>query len=109
MNKLELSHVDTCLPDYWPGHSLPHLSIPVFNGMTLKQIKESLHSELNQDAIAGGDREVTESEEWHRKAKAAINRIKPVIKGQRRFFTDLEEEEEEDFPVYAYFVFVEED
>lgn len=23
--KLECSHVDTCLPDYWSGHHLPHV------------------------------------------------------------------------------------
>ena len=36
---------------------------------------------------------------------AAVNRIKPNKKGQRRFFTDLEEQDEDSESVYAYFVF----
>jgi len=42
-------------------------------------------------------------------AYAAVNRLKPARKGQRRFFLDLpkETESDEDSTVYAYFVFVE--
>lgn len=39
-------------------------------------------------------------------AYAAVNRIKPAKKGQRTLFKDLpEEEEDQDYSVYAYFVF----
>jgi hypothetical protein len=31
--KFDIIHADTCLPDYWSGHHLPHVQIPVFNGM----------------------------------------------------------------------------
>lgn len=35
MKKLECCHADTCLPDYWSGHHLPHVQIAVWRGMTL--------------------------------------------------------------------------
>ena len=108
---LECLHADTCLPDYWSGHHLAHVQIPVYPGMTLKEIKESLHSELNQGAIAGSDERTRddsgkEGDIWFRKAHAAINRIKPATKGQRTFFRDLEEQSDDDMDiVYAFFVF----
>ena len=118
--KLEIVHVDTCLPDYWRGHHKAHMSIPVYRGMTLKEIKRDLLSELVQGAIMGSDSIAEalsscstctpeEQERIYRKAKAAINRIKPAKKGKRKFFLDLEEVDEDDGldSVYAYFVFVE--
>lgn len=114
MNKLDCIITDICLPDYFSGDFRPWVTIPVFKGMTLKEIKNSLHSELNQDAI-GGDLsrwnvEPAREEQWHKKAHAAINRLKPEIKGQRKFFTDLEESNQneiEDTTVQAFFVFIE--
>ena len=119
--KFDCVHADTCLPDYWGGHHLPHVSIPVYKGMTLKEIKASILSEINQGAIAGNcddadllshsfispDKE-KRADQLTRAAYAAVNRITPAKKGQRKFFTDLEEgTEENDYSVYAYFVFVE--
>ena len=52
--------------------------------------------------------DIKRAEQLIRAAYAAVNRIKPSIKGQRTFFKDLEEETEDcDCTVYAYFVFVE--
>lgn len=113
VSPLECCHVDTCLPDYWRGDSRAHLSIPVYPGMTLKEIKSALRSELNQGAIGGNDPRTRDDsgdvgDVWYKRAHAAINAIKPANKGQRRFFTHLEEQDEDaDFSVYAYFVFVE--
>ena len=81
--------------------------------MTLADIKNALHSELNQGAFCGGydspliaDYELTDK--GYKKIKAAINRIKPANKGQRKFFTDLEHVESDFYDsVYAYFVFME--
>lgn len=110
--KLECIHADTCLPDYWGGHHLPHVQIIVSKGMTLKAIKEELHSELNQGAVAGNnpivyDDSGEDGDRWYRRAHAAVNRIKPTNKGQRRFFLDLEESDDDEFGelVYAFFVF----
>jgi len=121
--KLECLHADTCLPDYWGGHHLPHVQIPVYHGMTLKAIKESLRSELNQGAIAGSSDDarllagdiVAAGEEMRahnleKAARAAINRMRPNVKGTRRFFLDLEKEESDNDcidSVYAFFVFEE--
>lgn len=108
--KLECIHADTCLPDYWGGHHLAYVQIPVWPGMSLKDIKRSLHSELNQGAIGGNepltcDNSGTEGDKWFRKAHAAVNRIQPAKKGQRRFFTDAEQTEDDDQSVFAFFVF----
>ena len=108
--KLECKHADTCLPDYWSGHHLAHVQIPVYQRMTLKMIKEELHSELNQGAIAGNepltqDDSGPDGDKWFKAAHAAVNRIKPATKGQRSFFNDLEEPDEDSETVYAFFVF----
>ena len=118
--KLEIVHVDTCLPDYWQGHHKAHLQIAVWRGMSLRDIKSALRSEISQGAIMGSDSIAEalsscstcsheEQERIYRKAYAAINRIKPAKKGKRKFFLDLEEVDEDDGldSVYAYFVFVE--
>jgi len=111
---LECLHADTCLPDYWGGHHLPHVQIPVYPGMTLKEIKAELHSELNQGAVGGSDERTRDDsgpvgDLWFKKAHAAVNRLKPATKGQRTFFTDLEEPSDDDDTnsVYAFFVFQE--
>lgn len=113
MNKLTCAHADTCLSDYWGGHHLPHIQVPVHRGMRLSELKQALHSELNQGAVAGND-PVTrddsgpEGDRWYKHAHAAVNRIRPAQKGKRRLFEDLEEVDTEDDSaplVYAFFVF----
>ena len=116
--KLECIHADTCLPGYWGGHHLAHVQIPVYRGMTLKAIKESICYELRLGAVCGSDEiarllsddfvtDGKRADQVTRAAYAAVNRIKPNKKGQRRFFTDLEEQDEDSESVYAYFVFEE--
>ena len=115
--KLECCYADTCLPDYWSGHHLPHVMIPIRKGMTLKEIKEYIKLELSNGAIMGSTEnarllsadlvradEVKQADMVTRAAYAAVNRIKPANKGQRRFFNDIEFDEFE--TVYAFFVFV---
>lgn len=113
----ECCHADTCLPDYWGGgHHLPHVQIPIVPGMSLRDIKAAIRSEVAQGAIAGTnddsvllacdwipDRLVPQSQAVLRGVYASIKRLSPAIKGQRKFFTDLEISEDND--VYAYFVF----
>lgn len=107
--KLEIFHADTCLSDYWGGHHLPHVQIPVYPGMTLAEIKRDLHSELNQGAVSGSDPIVQDGsgeagDRWYKRAHAAVNRMAPSTKGQRRFFADLEPQSEDDESVYAFFI-----
>ena len=114
---LEVIHADTCLPDYWSGHHLPHVQIPAWRGMTLAEIKRGILAELNE-CIHGADAtplhdwaddyDEAYAESWHRRARAAVCRMKPNKKGQRRFFLDLEETSQDDYDapdVYAFFVF----
>ena len=108
---LECCHADTCLPDYWGGHHLPHVSIPVHRGMSMSDIKRALHFELSSGAVAGSN-PITRYDSgeagdvWYKRAHAAVDKIKPATKGQKRFFLDLgEQEEDADYSVYAYFVF----
>lgn len=110
--KLNACHYDTCLSDYFGGHHAPYLQIPIHKGMTLKAIKESLLSELNQGAIGGSlDWEEQQSERLYKAMKAAIKRMQPREKGQRKFFNDLEETADDECcePIYAYFVFLDDD
>lgn len=121
--KLELEHADTCLPGYWSGHHLPHIAIPVWRGMTLKQLKQDLRSELSQGAVMGSDEnarllsadmvqpdEEKQADRITRAAYAAVNRLKPTKPGTRRLFLDLDEGTDDDhwteYP-HAFFVFVE--
>ena len=112
----DCAHADTCLPDYWGGHHLAHIQIYVVPGMSLSDIKKALRSELSQGAVCGSNDaaralswDVVEDEKYADKvtkaAYAAVARIKPVKKGQRKFFTNVEQCEDGDSSVYAYFVF----
>jgi len=112
-SKLICAHADTCLSCYWGGHHLPHIQVPVHRGMHLSELRAALHSELNEGAVAGNDPRTrddsgVEGDVWYMRAHAAVNRIRPAIKGKRRMFEDLEQVDSEDDsvePVYAFFVF----
>jgi hypothetical protein len=114
----ECCHADTCLSDYWSGHHLPHVQIAVWPGMTMAQIKYAIRSELRHGAVMGSTDEarllsadmVAPGEERRadmliRRAYAAVARMTPARKNQRRFFTDLEQTEDDETTVYAFFVF----
>ena len=106
--KLEILFADVCLPDYWGGHHLAHICIPVFKDMTEKQIRESLHSEVSQGAFAGNvPWEITESQAWYDACHAAIDNLEFLKGANGLYFSDLEESDEYSDPVYAYFVFEE--
>lgn len=110
---LECCYADTCLSDYWSGHHEAHVSVPVYKGMSMKALKNALHSELNQGAVAGSnpltcDNSGEAGDRWYKQAHAAINRMTPARKGARRLFTDLEESSDDDNyeSVQAFFVFM---
>ncbi len=110
--KLECVHADTCLPDYWGGHYLAHISIPIYKALSLAEIKSALRSELNEGAIGGSDERTRDDsgdigDAWLYRAHAAINRIKPSKNGKRVFFDDVPIDDDADYSVYAYFVFCE--
>ena len=108
--QLECRYVDTCLPDYFSGHHLAWICIPIYKAMSLAEIKSAIHSELTQGAIGGSDKRTRDDsgeigDTWFYRAHAAVDRIKPSKKGQRRFFADVPIDDDADYSVYAYFVF----
>lgn len=105
--KLECLHAQTCLPDYWGGHHLAHVSVPVVSGMTADQLRKDLKSEISQGAIAGSDMRFYESLEAYDEAcweaaRQAIDELH-IIDGP--LFLGLTDNQEGDDSVYAYFVF----
>jgi hypothetical protein len=115
---MECCHADTCLSDYWGGHHLPHVQIAAWPGMTMAQIKQAIRSEISQGAIMGSTDDarllcadmVDPGEERRadmltRRAYAAIARMKPARKNQRRFFMDLDPQDDDTETAYAFFVF----
>lgn len=121
--KLQCLHADTCLPDYWGGHHLPHISVPVTREMTIGELREALMEELRWGAVAGSTddarllsadiidpKEEKRADALTRAAYAAIRRdVRMKKSGARYPFPELEPstEEDDDYSVYAYFVFVE--
>ena len=106
-------HADTCLPDYWGGHHLAHIQVPVYHDTTITELRAALHSELNEGAVMGSDRRTRDDsgevgDRWYKAAHAAIDRD-VRLKHPRttlRPFRDLEpQEEDSEITVYAYFVF----
>ena len=123
--KLNIVCTDVCLPDYFSGDSRPWLCIPVDGRTTFKQVRDMLKDEVRQGAFGGfndlytllaadwlPERYVKKADKAIKALYAAINRdIKPVKKGARCVFPDLEKSTENDDgfdSVYAYFVITEE-
>lgn len=115
---LEAVQADVCLPDYWRGHHLPHIAVPVSGDTTMKQLRQAMRDELRQGAVMGNTddarllsadmvfpEEVARADRLTRAAYAAVNRLK-LTPGKRRPFPNLDPADDRD-SVYAYFVFVE--
>jgi squalene cyclase len=79
--------------------------------MLLSELKAVLKSELNEGAIAGSDERIRDdhpdNEAFYNAMKIAIDEIIQKTEGAP-LFTGLDEQcDDDDFSVYAYFVFVE--
>ena len=118
--KMKCAHADTCLPDYWSGHHLAHVQIPVTRRkISLAEIRRAIRSELAQGAVMGScdaarllsDDYVSDKKRADaitRAAYAAVNRdVVGTRKGQRFADTGVTEFGEFDESVYMYFVFME--
>lgn len=117
--KLECCHADTCLPDYWGGHHLPHVQVPVDSNTSFKELRASIMDEIRQGAVMGSDdnarllsadmvrpNEEKQADRLTRAVYAAINRdVRPRVKGTRRPFRDIEPASDGFDSVHAYFVF----
>ena len=114
---LECCHADTCFPDYWGGHHLAHIQVPVWNGMSLAELKKALMSELNEGAVAGSGYPGDHDEQWYAAARDAVQAIEafavraieaktPAAAAENLFPLLVPQTEDDDVPtVYAFFVF----
>lgn len=119
--KINCLHVDTCLNDYWSGHHLPHIAVPVYRRMRIGELRKALHNELNQGCVMGCDtdarllhadmvrpHEEKRADQLTRAAHAAINRDVKMRKPGKSlpFWNELQDydESDNDCYVYAYFV-----
>lgn len=108
--QLECCHADTCFPDYWGGHHLAHIQVPVWNGMSLAELKKALMAELNEGAVAGAGYPGDHDEQWYAAARDAVNAmaVNPGV-DPAHLFKDLEvgedEPDDDGESVYAFFVF----
>jgi hypothetical protein len=103
---LECAFSSVCLPDYWAGSSLPHISIPVYMGMPVADVKSELTRELTHGCLMGSstDNELYSSNAWH---SAALQAIEEVTASEPTCFNELDEStlDPESESVCAYFVF----
>ena len=112
--KIICAHADTCPPDYWGGHHLPHVAVPVSRDTTFADLRAAIIDELRMGAVAGADatpENTYENDEWYDAACEAVERdVQPRDPSVQYPFRDLDSSEDEDSEsVYAYFVFIRED
>lgn len=96
-----LVYAATCLSDYWGGHHLPHISVPVSRDMTAGELRDALRGEVNQGAIAGADAPADNDAAAHAAMLDAISVLRILCE---RPFAALEDDDDED--VFAFFIFV---
>jgi hypothetical protein len=106
MKTFECCHADTCLPDYWPGHHLPHICIPVYP-MTLDEVKAALHDELSSGAVCGSVDFHSMQDDYYIALHDAIDSLSERDGFTGLHFADVDESADIADHVYAYFVFVE--
>lgn len=115
--QLECCHADTCFPDYWGGHHLAHIQVPVWNGMSLAELKKALMAELAEGAVAGAGYPGDHDEQWYAAARDAVQAIEafavraieaktPAAAAENLFPLLIPQGDDDDVPtVYAFFVF----
>lgn len=108
---IELYFVDVCLPDYFRGHHLPVLQVPVDGATTRQQIADMLHSELDRGVI---DYQLDKSNIDYVDVHKAIDECLYFDEKRKHgdvVFPDLDiyAEDSCDDSVYAFFVVVSEE
>ena len=94
-----LAHADTCLSDYWSGHHLPHISVPVHRSMTAGELRDALREEVVMGAIAGADAPADNDDAAHAAMLDAILALRILSEQPCAYLEDDED-------VFAFFVFV---
>lgn len=108
--KLSCILADICNCDFWGGHHLPHVAVPVSRDTSISDLREAILGELRVGAVAGADAtpETTyENDAWFNAACEAVERdVQPRDPNVQHPFRDLDASDEDDMQsVYAYFVF----
>ena len=106
MNNLIISHYDTCLPDYFSGHSLPYIQIPAYK-MTLETLKQALKHEAGEYIANLSDDDI--SDELYAAILSAIDDI-TLLDGVTTVFDNIDSDDVDEFDggyypaVFAYFL-----
>jgi hypothetical protein len=100
--KYEIIHIDSCTSDYWSGHHLPHICIPLYR-MLKTDLISALKSEVNQGAIAGSDFDYTNIP--YDDFNQAIDNIEFVTSTRKKYIFDDFKWPVYSEPCYGYFIF----
>lgn len=92
--KLRVGLADLCVADFWGGHHLPHVQIPVHKHTTADEVRAMLTHEVAMDAVARLPEGRGESPEWYAAANKAIAELE--IYSDKPFAGDLDESPPED-------------
>lgn len=92
--KLKVGLADLCVADYWGGHHLPHVQIPVHKHTTADEVRAMLTHEVAMDAVARLPEDWDESPEWYAAARKAIAELE--IYSDKPFSSELDERPPED-------------
>lgn len=92
--KLRVGLADLCVADFWGGHHLPHVQIPVHKHTTADEVRAMLTHEVAMDAVARLPEGRGESPEWYAAANKAIAELS--IFSDKPFAGDLVESPPED-------------
>jgi len=100
--KATLECLDVCYPDYFTGYHRPVITIPVFNNITCKEVAQSIIDEMNSawDYYTNEDNGFSKTElliidEYVRELK--------LISYDEFIGEEFEEEQSEDYSIYAHF------
>lgn len=92
--KLRVGLADLCVADYWGGHHLPHVQIPVHKHTTADEVRAMLTHEVAMDAVARLPEDWDESPEWYAAARKAIAELE--FYSDKPFAGDLDASPPED-------------
>ena len=112
--------IDVCLPDYWQGSEKAHISVPVWRGMTVKQVRDALEREIKCGFVMGTSKDAQLLSADYIADAADVVRadmltvaVHKAIQGLKssdlsgshgRCFQNLEKQTEDDENVMAYFL-----
>lgn len=100
----EVCQLDVCLPDYFSGYHMPVIAVPMYNGITNKELAKDIKSEINAtwEYLCNED---SPDQSFTEKEMRIFDRFCNKLKRAKKYIIieNLEESEEEDTEtVYMY-------